>query len=169
MLVSTIIQLTYIIKFFYWESGYFASLDIMHDRFGYYIFWGVTTWLPCVYTLVSLYLVNHPNELSLFFSLFLLFMGLSSIFINYNADAQRQNVRLSNGNCLIWGKKSKTIKAKYKTTDGRVILLLFFFIYFLIKDTRKFTFNKWVVGSCKAFSLFTRNYVRNFLDITSSF
>ena len=50
----SLIQVAYILKFFYWESGYFGSLDIMHDRFGYYICWGVLCWIPGVYTLVTL-------------------------------------------------------------------------------------------------------------------
>ena len=37
MLVSVAITVIYLLKFFWWESGYFTSLDIMHDRFGYYI------------------------------------------------------------------------------------------------------------------------------------
>lgn len=39
MVASILIQEVYIFKFFVWESGYFGSIDIMHDRFGYYICW----------------------------------------------------------------------------------------------------------------------------------
>ena len=37
MVVSTALQLIYITKFFYWEIGYMKSLDIMHDRAGFYL------------------------------------------------------------------------------------------------------------------------------------
>lgn len=37
MIVSVGIQLVYIAKFFQWEMGYMKSLDIMHDRAGFYI------------------------------------------------------------------------------------------------------------------------------------
>ena len=37
MIVSVGIQLVYIAKFFHWEMGYMKSLDIMHDRAGFYI------------------------------------------------------------------------------------------------------------------------------------
>jgi 7-dehydrocholesterol reductase len=118
MLVAVILQLVYIGKFFWWESGYLATLDVMHDRFGFYICWGMTTWLPCVYTSQTLYLVNHPYELGMGYASCILFLGLIAIYINYNADAQRQRVRQTNGQCTVWGKPPEVIIAKYKTSDG---------------------------------------------------
>lgn len=38
--VSVILQLVYITKFFHWEMGYMNSMDIQHDRAGYYLCWG---------------------------------------------------------------------------------------------------------------------------------
>lgn len=37
MIVSVALQLIYIGKFFHWEMGYMKSLDIMHDRGGFYL------------------------------------------------------------------------------------------------------------------------------------
>jgi 7-dehydrocholesterol reductase len=37
MAVSVALQLIYISKFFHWEMGYMRSMDIQHDRAGYYI------------------------------------------------------------------------------------------------------------------------------------
>ena len=50
MLASVAIQLVYITKFFYWEMGYMCSMDIQHDRAGYYICWGCLVWVPAVYS-----------------------------------------------------------------------------------------------------------------------
>jgi 7-dehydrocholesterol reductase len=118
MLVSLVLQTAYILKFFYWESGYFGSLDIMHDRFGFYICWGVLAWLPCVYTLATLYLVGHPNDLHPVYAWFLLVLGLLAIWANYDADAQRQRVRQTGGKTTVWGKKPDVITAEYRTADG---------------------------------------------------
>lgn len=118
MAVSVLIQVAYIIKFFYWESGYFGSLDIMHDRFGYYICWGVLCWIPGTYALVGLYLVNHPIELHPAWSALCVILGLGSIWANYDADAQRQRVRETGGKCSVWGNPPVLIKARYTTTDG---------------------------------------------------
>ena len=35
----------YLLKFFYWETGYFNTLDITLDRAGYYLCWGCLTWV----------------------------------------------------------------------------------------------------------------------------
>jgi 7-dehydrocholesterol reductase len=118
MIVSVAIQVAYIFKFFVWETGYFNSLDIMHDRFGFYICWGVTAWLPVVYTLVGLYLVNHPIELSPLAAIAILALGIGSIWMNYAADAQRQRVRATNGETTVWGKKPEMMRAEYETGDG---------------------------------------------------
>lgn len=63
MLVSVILQFLYLSKFYVWEKGYLRSLDIMHDRAGFYICWGCMVWVPCIYTSPSMYLVLHPINL----------------------------------------------------------------------------------------------------------
>lgn len=120
MLVSVSILVVYLFKFFVWERGYLYSLDIMHDRFGYYICWGVLVWVPSVYCLIALYLVSHPIPLSPAVTVFYLCFGLVSVWLNYNADAQRRRVRDSNGNCKIWGKDPLLIHAEYQTEDGKI-------------------------------------------------
>ena len=119
MLVCASLQVIYLFKFFRWESGYFGSLDIMHDRFGFYIFWGVAVWVPCVYTLVSQYLVRHPVDLPGPVAGAIFALGVFSIWANYDADAQRQRVRETGGKTTVWGKAPETMTAKYVTTDGK--------------------------------------------------
>ncbi|KAF5953181.1 hypothetical protein HYC85_011125 [Camellia sinensis] len=63
MLVNTILMLAYITKFFWWEDGYWNTMDIAHDRAGFYICWGCLVWVPSVYTSPGMYLVNHPVNL----------------------------------------------------------------------------------------------------------
>ena len=118
MMVSTALQIVYIVKFFYWESGYFGSLDIMHDRFGFYICWGVCVWLPALYTLVSQFLVLHPVDWSLPVALACFALGVFAIWANHDADAQRQRVRETQGNTTVWGRKPETMVAHYTTADG---------------------------------------------------
>ncbi len=118
MLVSVAITLIYLFRFFWWESGYFTSLDIMHDRFGYYICWGVVAWVPAVYTLTAQYLVLRPNELAWPLAAAILVLGIGAIYVNYAADAQRQRVRATNGATTVWGQAPVLIRARYKTADG---------------------------------------------------
>jgi 7-dehydrocholesterol reductase len=118
MIVAVILQIAYIIKFFWWETGYLRSMDIMHDRAGFCICWGCMVWLPSVYTSPTLFLVNHPNHLGYLASAAILIAGTICIFINYLADKQRQYVRSTNGDCTVWKKKPDLIFANYKTEWG---------------------------------------------------
>ena len=79
-----------------------------------------STWLPAIYTLQALYLVNHPRDLRPAITFALLAFGLGSIYLNYAADAQRKRVRESAGTVQIWGKTPQLITARYQTADGCV-------------------------------------------------
>lgn len=119
MLVAVVLQVAYLCKFFYWETGYFSTLDVMHDRFGYYICWGVMAWVPGVYTLSTQYLVRHPRALGFPQTALLLAVGMGAIWANYAADAQRQRVRRTDGRTTVWGSPPELIRAEYATADGR--------------------------------------------------
>lgn len=118
MIVSVLLQLIYIAKFFIWEMGYMRSMDIMHDRAGFVICWGCLVWIPGLYTSPTLFLVNHPYNLGPLFSGLILAFGIFFIFINYFADLQRQKVRLTNGKCNVWGKEAELVVAVFKTEKG---------------------------------------------------
>jgi 7-dehydrocholesterol reductase len=118
MIVAVSLQLLYITKFFFWETGYLRSLDIMHDRAGFYICWGCLVWVPGIYTSSTLYLVNHPNHLGFFWGGLILTLGSICILINYWADSQRQRIRALEGKCTILGKTPLLIHAKYTTEQG---------------------------------------------------
>lgn len=118
MVVAVTLQLIYVGKFFFWETGYLRSLDIMHDRAGFMICWGCMVWLPCIYTSPTLYLVNHPNDLGTLVATVIFLAGVGSILINYLADRQRQQVRAKNGGCQIWRSKPSLIHATYQTQSG---------------------------------------------------
>ena len=119
MLIAVLLQLFYIGKFFFWETGYFRSLDIMHDRAGFMICWGCLVWVPCIYTSPTMYLVQHPNHLGPLLGGGIFLLGAGSILINYLADRQRQQVRAKNGDCLVWRNPPKLIQANYQTQDGK--------------------------------------------------
>ena len=126
MLVSVLLQTVYIAKFFWWETGYFCSMDIQHDRAGYYICWGCMMWVPSVYTIHTFFLVNHPVFLSIPLTILNLAAGIFCIWCNYDCDRQRQEFRATNGKMSVWGEKPVYVEAKYTTKDGeeRTSLLL---------------------------------------------
>lgn len=120
MFVSSFLQILYITKFFWWESGYMRTIDIILDRAGFYICWGCLVYIPGMYASVSFYLVSHPVNLGVFISGMFLCLGILSIYINFAADNQKQEVRHADGNCLIWGRKPDIIRAKYWLENGDV-------------------------------------------------
>lgn len=126
MFISVFLQTVYIAKFFWWETGYFCSMDIQHDRAGHYICWGCLVWVPSIYTMHTYFLTEHPVMLSIPMTVFFMIAGTVSIWINYDCDRQRQEFRRTNGKLKIWGQEPDYITAKYKTKDGeeRTSLLL---------------------------------------------
>jgi 7-dehydrocholesterol reductase len=120
MLVNVALQLIYITKFFFWEMGYMCSMDIQHDRAGYYICWGCLVWVPSVYTSHSFYLATHAPNIGIATSLVIFSLGALMIWVNYDSDNQRFIFRKTNGQCTIWGKEPTKIVAEYTTSNGEV-------------------------------------------------
>jgi len=120
MLVSVALQLLYIFKFYLWEGGYFHSIDIMHDRFGYYICWGCMCWITGFYTSPSLWFVHNPIQLDTWVAVSIFLAGTFTLWLNWDADHQRQQVRATNGKCKVWGRTPRIIQAQYVTEDGKV-------------------------------------------------
>jgi len=119
MLLSVLLQLIYIVKFYWWEAGYLRSLDIMHDRAGFYICWGCMVWVPGFYTLTVQYLVTHPVVWGWPWPVFLLLLGLACIFLNFDADRQRKLARDRGGHCNIWGEPAQYMTALYSDSNGQ--------------------------------------------------
>ncbi|KAI3840682.1 hypothetical protein MKW92_012670 [Papaver armeniacum] len=118
MLVNTVLMLVYVTKFFWWEAGYWSTMDIAHDRAGFYICWGCLVWVPSIYTSPGMYLVNHPVNLGTQTALLILAAGVLCVYINYDCDRQRQEFRRTNGKCLVWGRAPSKIVASYQTSKG---------------------------------------------------
>jgi len=121
--ISAILQNIYLLKFFIWEIGYFHTLDVMHDSSGFYIMWGILSWVPAVYPFHTGVLLsyrlnqNHSklmlNSLSLTHAVIIYLIGIISIYVNYDCDDQKIYVRSKKGECQIWGKPVKVVKAEY--------------------------------------------------------
>jgi 7-dehydrocholesterol reductase len=118
MLASIGIQFIYLAKFYWWEAGYLRSLDITHDRAGFYICWGCLAWLPSIYTSSTLYLVDHSLSLRALPAALIFAAGTVCVLVTYLADEQRQRVRETDGRTLIWGKAPVLIVGRY-VTAGR--------------------------------------------------
>lgn len=61
-IVSAILQSLYVIDALYFEEAVLSTLDIVNDEFGYMLAVGDLSFLPFLYPLSSLYLVDHSPQ-----------------------------------------------------------------------------------------------------------
>ena len=94
-------------------------MDIIVDRAGFYLCWGCLVWVSGLYTLPSYFLVTHPNKLGAIWTMMIFSLGLLSIYINYDCDQQKVDVRTANGQCQVWGRSARIIRAKYLLLNGK--------------------------------------------------
>lgn len=118
--VSAALQLIYFTKFFWWESGYMNTIDIMLDRAGFYICWGCLAYIPGLYASVSMYFADQSADLGWVLSTAIFSLGLLCCAVNYLADKQKLDVRRTNGQCLIWGRRAEVIRAEYRLENGQM-------------------------------------------------
>eukprot|EP00759_Apiculatamorpha_spiralis_P030535 PhF_6_TR32179/c0_g1_i1/m.47764/K00213/DHCR7; 7-dehydrocholesterol reductase len=120
-LVSFGLQMLYLTKFFLWEKGYFYTIDMMHDRAGFYLCWGCINWVPCLYANVSIFMAwaPHTEDMSSTLAIATFAFGVVQLFLNYHSDLQRQQFRAADGNYTILGRKAQYLTATFKTEDGK--------------------------------------------------
>ncbi|XP_047470929.1 7-dehydrocholesterol reductase-like [Penaeus chinensis] len=112
------LQTIYLGKFYWWETGYFDTLDITLDRAGYYICWGCLVFVPAFYTYSSYYLVAHPPLVSNSAGILILLLGIVFIALNYRVDWEKEYFRAHKGKCYIWGYQATFINATYESSSG---------------------------------------------------
>ncbi|KAG9319269.1 hypothetical protein KVV02_004909 [Mortierella alpina] len=119
MILLNLLHMTYVLDFFYNEDWYLRTIDIAHDHFGFYLAWGDSVWLPWLYTLQSHYLVRNPVDLSPLHFALIFTVGYTGYFIFRSVNHQKDIVRTTNGECMIWGKPAKVIRTSFVTSDGK--------------------------------------------------
>lgn len=84
-------QWLYLLKFFCWERGYMSSLDIVMDRCGFYLIWGVIAFVPAVYTVHLRCVAERGRGTDA--PWWTLAFSVLSIFLNYRSDLARYRFR----------------------------------------------------------------------------
>lgn len=119
MILLNILHAIYVLDFFYYEGWYLGTIDIIHDRLGFYLNWGDLTWLPYMYTLQSHYLVHNPYHMSWVEFTFVAILGVAGYYIFRAVNNQKDFFRQTKGKEPIWGSLPKAIPASYFTPDGQ--------------------------------------------------
>jgi 7-dehydrocholesterol reductase len=119
MVVLNILQAIYVVDFFINEDWYLRTIDICHDHFGFYLGWGSIVWLPTMYTIQAQYLFYNSVSLPSSAAAGILATGLGGYLIFRSVNYQKDLVRRTNGECLIWGQPAGVLKCTYKTANGK--------------------------------------------------
>lgn len=93
LIALALLQYVYLLKFFAWERGYMASLDITMDHAGFYLIWGVSVFVPTVYTAHTRIAVINRSVLSPVTVACLFCIALVSTALNFQVDLQRYRFR----------------------------------------------------------------------------
>jgi len=117
-IINALLINIYLLKFFYWETGYFNTLDITLDRAGYYLCWGCLCFVQAFYTFSAYYMVGHPSLLSTSHNIMIFIFGCVSIALNYYVDYQKEVFITSNGKCMMWGKPAQFLNVEYTAYNG---------------------------------------------------
>ncbi|CAG0886348.1 unnamed protein product [Darwinula stevensoni] len=117
-LVSVLLQSIYLAKFFWWEAGYFDTLDIIYDRAGFYLCYGCLVFVPSIYAFSSYYFVAHPPLVSDVTAWVVFGLGIAFVLLNYKVDYEKQVFKNTGGKCEIWGKPARYLEVEYSTTSG---------------------------------------------------
>ena len=118
IVIATILHVIYVIDFFWNEDWYLRTIDIAHDHFGFYLAWGSLVWLPSMYTLQTQYLARYPVDLSWGAAAGIFAVGVSGYGVFRSVNWQKDIVRKTGGECVIWGKKANVLVCEFVTTDG---------------------------------------------------
>jgi 7-dehydrocholesterol reductase len=118
IIIANILHAIYVIDFFINEDWYLRTIDICHDHFGFYLAWGSMVWLPTMYTLQTQYLARNPVNLPIAAAAVILCTGLGGYTLFRSVNYQKDLVRRTNGNCMIWGSEAEVVRCNFKTTDG---------------------------------------------------
>ncbi|CAK9204900.1 unnamed protein product [Sphagnum troendelagicum] len=116
--VTSLLMLAYTSKFFFTESEYWSSAEMVKDRAGFFFTWTSLVWNPFVRILVNVYLVSHPVPLGTGVALLISAAGLACTYVIYDCEQQRLLFRRSHGKCRIWGKIPNKIQSQHVTEHG---------------------------------------------------
>lgn len=118
MAASALLQSAHIAKFFWWEDLYMQSMDVTVDRGGFYMCWSHMAFVPAMYSLASVYMVENPLDMSPFSAAVIVAAGLIMISLSWWCQRQRQLVQQKKGDCNVWGSPANVIRATYKDGAG---------------------------------------------------
>lgn len=88
--VTTLLHLLYVGDCFYFEESILSTLDIVYDEFGWMLAFGDMAYVPYLYPLSAVYLINHtPDSWPSWIFLAILGLGLFAYYAFRASNAER--------------------------------------------------------------------------------
>jgi len=109
MLLVVAFQLLYVADYFWHEEAILSTWDIRHERFGWMLCWGCLVWVPFVYSLQTLYLVQHVHELPAWAVVGIIALNLGGYVIFRGANWQKHRFRADPA-APVWGQPPEYIE-----------------------------------------------------------
>jgi 7-dehydrocholesterol reductase len=98
LVLINLMQLLYVLDFFWNEKWYLGTIDMIHDKFGWYLTWGDCAWLPFMYTLQGTYACQLDPQISSGYELLALILCLGGYVIfrisNYQKDQFKEACKI---------------------------------------------------------------------------
>ncbi|XP_072552076.1 delta(14)-sterol reductase LBR [Salminus brasiliensis] len=89
MLLVNGFQLLWVADGLWHEEKLLTMMDIVHDGFGFMLAFGDLAWVPFTFTCQAYYLVNHSNDLSVFWVVAIIVMNVVGYYIYRKANSQK--------------------------------------------------------------------------------
>ena len=109
MLLVIAFQLLYVADYFVMEEAILTTWDIRHEPLGFMLCWGSLVWVPFMFSLQALYLVDHPADLPLAGVVGLVALNLTGYVIFRGANLQKHRFR-KHPQAPVWGKPPSYIQ-----------------------------------------------------------
>uniref|UniRef100_T1IPN0 7-dehydrocholesterol reductase n=1 Tax=Strigamia maritima TaxID=126957 RepID=T1IPN0_STRMM len=118
--LTVTLQTYYITRFYYIESTYFSSLDVILDYEGFYMCWGCLVFMPGFFVYSVYSFVANPPIISQFTALLLLPFGIIFMTLTALVDVEKDIFKKSNGKRALWTNNPKFIRAEYEINGKKV-------------------------------------------------
>ena len=118
-LIICLLQTIYVADWAIFERWYLYTIDMQHDRLGFYLGFGGFAYMPCIYTGYAFHASHTPANNSNLALFIFAAIYIGGQYLMRASNNQKENFR-KDPEKLIWGKKPKCLNVIYKTEDGKV-------------------------------------------------
>ncbi|KAL1416213.1 hypothetical protein MTO96_006472 [Rhipicephalus appendiculatus] len=114
MAATSFLQTAHAAKFFWREDRYVQFSGVIVDRSGYYLSFGFMAFMGPMYAIPNFYMVEHCPDMSPVAAILVTALGLVLSLLHSWCDYQKQLVKDTQGDCVLWRSPAKVIRASYR-------------------------------------------------------